>query len=128
MDDLAAVAVQKAASATSQIVEAIGPETFTYRELVEMIATKIGVKRRIIRVPPTLGYWACRLAGAFVQDVIITREEIQGLMENRLYVNAPPLGWTKLSEWLAQHAATLGRRYTSELQRRMDRTSSYRSN
>jgi NADH dehydrogenase len=128
VDDLAAVAVQKAASATSQIVEAIGPETFTYRELVQMIASKIGVRRRIIGVPPTLGYWACRLAGAVVHDVIITREEIQGLMENRLYVNAPPLGWTKLSDWVAQHAATLGLHYTSEMHRRIDRTAGYQSN
>jgi len=128
VDDLAAVAVQKAAASTSQIVEAIGPETFAYRGMVEMIASKIGVKRRIIGVPPTLGYWACWLAGAMVHDVIITREEIQGLMENRLYVNAPPLGWTKLSEWVAQHAATLGLRYTSEMQRRIDRIAGYKSN
>lgn len=128
VDDLAAVAVQKAAAATSQIVEAIGPETFTYRQMVQMIAMKIGVKRRIIKVPPTLGYWACRLAGAIVHDVIITREEIQGLMENRLYVNAPPLGWTKLSDWVAEHSTILGLRYTSELRRRIDRAASYGSN
>lgn len=109
-------------------MEAIGPETFAYREMVEMIATRVGVKRRIIVVPPTLGYWACWLAGAMVHDVIITREEIQGLMENRLYVNAPLLGWTKLSDWVAQHAASLGLRYTSELHRRSDRTTGYRSN
>ena len=128
VDDLAAVAVQKAASSASQIVEAIGPETFSYREMVEMIATKIGVKRRIIGVPPTFGYWACRLAGAIVHDVIITREEIQGLTENRLYVNAPPLGRTKLSDWVAEHAATLGLRYTSEMHRRLDRQAEYRGN
>jgi NADH dehydrogenase len=128
VDDLAAVAVQQAAATDSRILEAIGPETFTYRGLVEMIARAIGVRRRLVRVPPALGYWACRLAGAWVRDVIITREEIQGLMENRLYVNAPPLGWTKLTDWAAKHAATLGRRYTSELQRRVDRTSRYGSN
>lgn len=128
VDDLAAVAVQKAASDSSQLVEAIGPETFTYRGLVEMIASRIGVKRRIIGVPPTLGYWACRLAGAVVQDVIITREEIRGLMENRLFVNAPALGWTRLSEWVTNHAATLGRNYTSEMNRRLDRQAAYRGN
>ena len=52
---------------------------------------------------------------------MITREEIEGLMSGRLYVDAPPAGTTRLSEWLRQNADTLGRRYTSELARRRDR-------
>ena len=62
------------------------------------------------------------------QAVIITREEIRGLMANRLFVPAPPLGVTKLTEWIDRHKATLGRHYTSELARRVDRTSAYGSN
>jgi NADH dehydrogenase len=49
-------------------------------------------------------------------------------MEQRLYVEAPPLGSTRLSEWIAQHRQTLGRRYTSEMARRSDRVSGYQSN
>jgi len=75
---------------------------------------------------PGLGYWACRLLGLLVRDVVITRQEIRGLMENRLYVDAPPLGSTKLSEWAARHRDTLGRHYSSELARRIDRLSAYR--
>ena len=63
-----------------------------------------------------------------VEDVIITREEIRGLMENRLFVNAPALGWTKLSDWVTKHAATLGLYYTSEMHRRLDRQAEYRGN
>jgi NADH dehydrogenase len=63
-----------------------------------------------------------------VGDVVITREEIRGLMENRLFVHAPPLGTTKLTEWIDQHKDTLGRHYTSELARHVDRLSEYRSN
>jgi nucleoside-diphosphate-sugar epimerase len=55
-------------------------------------------------------------------------EEIRGLMEGRLYVNAPPLGTTKLTEWIEHHRDALGRRYTSEMARRVDRSSSYGSN
>jgi NADH dehydrogenase len=128
VDDLAAAAVEKAAGERSEIVNAIGPETFTYRELVETIQRTLGVKRPVIGVPPGLGYWACRIAGWFVGDVIITREEIKGLMEGRLFVDAPALGATKLTEWIAQHKDALGRRYTSEIARRVDRVSKYRSN
>jgi NADH dehydrogenase len=63
-----------------------------------------------------------------VGDIVITREEIQGLMEGRLQVDAPPLGTTRLTDWIARHRDTLGRRYTSEMARRVDRSSKYRSN
>ena len=128
VDDLAMSAVQKVEVGGNEVLEAIGPETFTYRELVVRIRDALGIKRLIVSVPPGLGYWGCRLVGRFVGDVVITREEIRGLMENRLYVDAPPLGATKLTEWIDQHKDTLGRHYTSELARRVDRVSEYRSN
>ena len=86
------------------------------------------MKRLVIGVPPELGYWGCRLVGWLVRDVVITRPEIRGLMENRLHVQAPPLGKTRLTEWIAEHRDTLGRRYTDELARRLDRRSAYGSN
>lgn len=128
VDDLASAAVEKAAGTQNEIINAIGPETFTYRELVELVRQNLGLKRPIVNVPPELGYWACRLVGELVRDVVITRQEIRGLMEGRLCVDAPPLGATKLSEWILRHKETLGRHYTNEMTRRLDRVSSYRSN
>ena len=128
VDDLASAAAAKAVSGEDEIINAIGPETFAYRGLVELIRETLGLKRLIVSVPPGLGYWACRMVGVMVRDVVITREEIRGLMEGRLYVEATPLGTTKLSEWIARHKETLGRHYTSELARRVDRVSSYPSN
>lgn len=110
-----------AASGANEVLNAIGPETFSYRELVEMIKRTLGLKRLIIRVPPTLGYWSGKLLGWLMRDVVITREEIRGLMEGRLHVGAPALGTTRLSEWAAQHRETLGRRYANELARRLNR-------
>jgi NADH dehydrogenase len=128
VDDLAASAAERAFAVRDEIINAIGPETFTYRQMVETIARTLSLRRAVMDVPPLLGYWGCRLAGFFVRDVIITRDEITGLMQNRLCVDAPPLGTTKLTEWMERHKATLGRHYTSEMARRTDRISSYRSN
>jgi uncharacterized protein YbjT (DUF2867 family) len=128
VDDLAAAAVEKATGERNEIVNAIGPETFTYRELVETVRRLLGLKRLVVGVPPWLGYWACRATGLLVGDVIITRDEIRGLMEGRLHVEAPPLGATKLTEWVERHKDTLGRHYTSEIARRVDRFSEYQSN
>jgi uncharacterized protein YbjT (DUF2867 family) len=128
VDDLARAAAERVSADRDEVLDAIGPETFTYRELVARVGSAIGVKRPIVSVSPGLGYWSCRLVGLFVRDVVITREEIRGLMEGRLYVDAPPLGATKLTEWMDRHRDTLGRHYTSELARRADRASEYRSN
>ena len=63
-----------------------------------------------------------------VKDVMITPEEIKGLMANLLYVDSPAAGTTKLTAWAAKHSSTLGLKYTSELARRKDRGSEYKSN
>jgi uncharacterized protein YbjT (DUF2867 family) len=128
VDDLAAAAVEKVAGDANEVINAIGPETFTYRGLVETIRDSLGLKRLVIGVPPVIGYWSTRMLGLAVRDVIITREEIEGLMENRLYVDAPPLGATRLTQWVEEQKETLGRSYTSEMARRTDRVSKYQSN
>jgi uncharacterized protein YbjT (DUF2867 family) len=125
--DLAAIAATKAVVKSNQVVNAIGPETFTYRQLVETIQRALGLSRWIVSVPPELGYWGCRLLGLMLRDIVITRQEIRGLMENRLCVDAPPLGITRFSDWIQAHRETLGRNYTSEMARRVDRSSAYRS-
>jgi len=128
VDDLAALAVEQGRLRENVIVNAIGPETFTYRELVTRIGQLIGKPRPIVPVLPWFGYAAAWLLGKLVGDVVITRDEIEGLMAGLLYVNAPPAGNTFLTDWTKAHAGSLGRKYTSELARRKDRVSAYRSN
>lgn len=128
VDDLADLAVKYGALRENVIVDAIGPETFTYRKLVDVISRIIEVHRPIISVDPWLGYWLTRMIGAYVGDIIITRDEIAGLMANLLCVDSPLAGTTKLTDWIKQHADTLGRKYTCELARRRDRMTAYRSN
>ncbi len=128
VDDLAALAVQHGNQSENAILNAIGPETFTYRELVAKIGQLIGKERPIIPIAPWFGYAVGWLLGLLVGDVVITREEIEGLMAGLLYVDAPPAGPTALTDWVRSHARTLGRSYTSELARRKDHVSAYRSN
>ena len=123
--DLAMVAAEKATANANEVINAIGPETFTYRELVERIEKGLELRRLILNVSPHLGYWICRALGFVTRDVIITREEIRGLMENRLYVNDRPLGTTRLTDWIESNRPSLGLRYTNELQRRYDRVKAY---
>jgi NADH dehydrogenase len=128
VDDLAGLAVEQGRGRGNVIVNAIGPETFTYRELAAKIGELIGKRRPILSVPSWLGYAVGRVLGTLVGDVVVTKDEIEGLMADLLYVDASPTGTTVLTEWVKQHAGTLGRKYTSELTRRKDRTSAYQSN
>ena len=125
VNDLARLAVEQGEGCENTIIDAIGPETFTYRELVKRIGEIIGKRRPVVSVPPWLGYWVGAIIGRLVGDVTITREEIKGLMADLLYTDSPPAGETKLTDWARQNAATLGRYYASELARRRDRQSSY---
>jgi NADH dehydrogenase len=118
VDDLAELAVKQGREGANTTTDAIGPETFTYRALVREIGAIIGMPRPIISLPPSLGYASGWLIGKFTGDVVITREEIEGLMQNLLCTKSPPAGATPLTIWARGHAATLGRHYASELARR----------
>ena len=128
VDDLAALAVEQGAARQNVIINAIGPETFTFKELVTNIARIIGKKRLIISLPPRWGYLLGVFIGKLVNDVFITKSEMEGLMADLLYVDAPPAGETRLTKWARDHADTLGRKYTSELARRTNRKTEYKSN
>lgn len=125
VDDLAKLAVEQGQGITDSIIDAVGPETFTYKELVQGIGSIIGKNRPVISVPPGLGYWAGWLIGKLMGDVLITRDEIAGLMQDLLVTGSAPVGETRLTEWAKEHASTLGVRYASELKRRLHRDASY---
>jgi uncharacterized protein YbjT (DUF2867 family) len=127
VDDLAAAAVARIEGKANETIDAIGPETFQYHGMVEMIAREIGSRALIVSMPPMLAYQGVRMLGWILGDVINTGDEVRGIMQERLYVDSPPLGSTKLSDWLRAYRREIGRRYTSELQRRFDRVSAYHS-
>ncbi len=125
VDDLARLAVEAADSSEDSVLDAIGPETFTYRELVSVVAAAIGRKRLMVSISPWLGVAVARALGVLVGDVVVTPEEVAGLMRNLLVTASPPAGRTALSRWVVEHRESLGRRYSSELARRRDRGKSY---
>jgi len=72
VDDLAKLAVEQGQGRENLIIDAIGPETFTFKEMVQVIAEIIGVKRLIISIPPSLGCFIGAIISKFVGDVVIT--------------------------------------------------------
>ncbi len=120
VDDFADLVVEGALGEGGACVDAGGPETYTFRGLVEMLAGVLGVGTPIISVPPWVGYAVARGVGWWKKDVMLTREEVRGLMGGLLASAEPARGRIRLSEWASEHRETLGRGYASELARRRD--------
>jgi len=121
IDDLAKLAVEQGRNKENTIIDAIGPETFTYQGLIQEISKAIGKKRLIISIPSVIGCIVGSIIGKILGDVLITREEIEGLMADLLYVNAPPTGETRFTHWVRENAGSLGNHYASELTRRRNK-------
>lgn len=117
VEDLAEIAVDAGGGADNVVTDAVGPETYTYNDLIRLIARTIGSRARIVHAPPGAVHALAAAAGALVRDVVLTRGEIAGLMANLLVSPRPPLGRRRFSEWVVQHRETLGRTYASELNR-----------
>lgn len=118
VDDLARMAVEQGRARVNRVINAIGPETFTFRELVDTIGRAIGKRRPIVSVSAETGYRIARKIGKLTGDILLTRDEIEGLMAGLLYVDDQPTGTIRLTDWLQENGATLGIRYASELARR----------
>jgi uncharacterized protein YbjT (DUF2867 family) len=117
VDDLAELAVESGERSDSYTADAVGPETYTYTELVKMIRSAIGSKSLIVHFPPAIIRLTSGVLGAILKDVVLTEDEIKGLMADLLVSHRPPSGRTSLEEWIKAHVQTIGTRYASELGR-----------
>jgi NADH dehydrogenase len=115
--DLAGIAVDCGRKYESETIDAIGPETFTFEELAHLIAKAVSRNVAFMKFPPRLGILLGKLIGLFIRDVILTNDELDGLMTNLLTSEQEPNGETKFSTWLEANGNTIGRSYASELDR-----------
>lgn len=117
VEDVAEIAVRAGQECGNSIRDAVGPEVFSFNELVCLIARHVGTKARLIHVPPAVALAMSRLLGLLVRDRILTREEIDGLMAGLLVSSGPATGSTRLTDWLAANASQVGSSYASEIGR-----------
>ncbi len=117
VEDLAGIAVASAREPGNVTLDAIGPEMFTFEELVRLIAARIKSGVRLIHISPSLGILLGRLIGFGLGDVVLTRDELKGLMDELLTSNQVPNGTTRFSDWLESNGDELGSRYSSEIKR-----------
>jgi NADH dehydrogenase len=117
VEDMARLAVEQGASRATVTMDAVGPEAFGFRELVDMVRRAVGARALVTSVPPWLLLLASRLLRPVVGDVVLTSDEVEGLCANLLVSSGPATGSTRFSGWLGQHAHELGVTWASELDR-----------
>lgn len=117
VDDLAALAVECVYGSEDYIWDAVGPDEFTFREMVELIGKTVDKTPPLIPLPPRLALLAAQFLSLFVNDVMLTPEEVDGLMANLLVSKETPRCKTSLKDWLRENRNTVGGHYASELAR-----------
>jgi len=117
VDDLADLAVEGVYSKENYIIDAVGPDSYTFKELVRLVGETIGARRTLISVPPKLALLAAQFVSLFVNDVILTPEEVDGLMGNLLVSKEPGRGKLSFKDWLKNNRGTIGMKYASELKK-----------
>jgi NADH dehydrogenase len=117
VEDLARIAADISQVQGSQTIDAIGPEIFTYEAFLRLIAHELNRKIAFAHMSPALGILLGKIIGLVVNDVVLTKDELRGLMENKLTSTQEPNGQTLFSVWLRDNKRLIGSQYTSELNR-----------
>lgn len=117
VEDLARIAVDLSQTPGSQLIDTAGPEIYTYEEFLQIITSALNRKIALVHMPPAVGIALGQLIGLFMRDVLLTKDELRGLMRSKLTSIQEPLGNTLFSEWLQKNQELLGKQYTSELKR-----------
>jgi NADH dehydrogenase len=117
VEDLADLAVAAASADGNTVQDVAGPETFSFEEFVRLIRHETGSRALLVHAPSAIALLAGRTLAPLLGDVLITREEMEGLMANVLVSHQPPVGGRRFSDWLHDSAPWLGRRYLSEVGR-----------
>lgn len=119
--DTARICIEAGAREDDVALDAAGPERFAFEDFVRLIARATGGRALIRRASPNVVLVSSRVAGLFLRDVVLTRDELGMLQTGLLVSREPPLGRDSFEAWVSENGRMLGRRYASELRRHFRR-------
>ncbi|MCY3412227.1 MAG: NAD(P)H-binding protein [Candidatus Heimdallarchaeota archaeon] len=118
--DLAKFVVSRSILDANEIVDAVGPETYTFQELVELLIQATNSRCKIIQLSSKLSWIIFApifILNVIKRDKIITKHEIGALVDNLLLTESNPVGKEKLSDFIQENATILGKQYIHEINR-----------
>jgi uncharacterized protein YbjT (DUF2867 family) len=125
--DIARIAVEAGDASGNPILDAAGPDRFTFAQFVGIVRSAVRSRAVVVPMPVPVALLAARTIGAVVRDVVLRRDEVTELQVGLMASDQPPLGRIGFSDWVHEHADELGRRWASELDRHYRRVTAARS-
>ena len=119
VEDLAHLAVSHAPGDDNVQVDAVGPEVFTYAQMVRLVRQKTDARCAVLPMWKPVTYAAGRVLGLLLGDIVLTMDEVRGLSRGLLVSRSgeTPTCPTRLTEWLDQNSRDLGLAYANEVKR-----------
>ncbi len=71
-EDVAEQAVAAAGAFENSVTDAAGPDTFSFEELIELLASAMGKRARFIHMPLSVSLALTSIVGLLVRDVVLT--------------------------------------------------------
>lgn len=117
-DDLADLCLRLGAGDEDVTVDAVGPESYAFGDLVALIKRTVRSRCLLVNTPVPVVVALLPLVGLLTRDVVLTGDEIRGLMAEYVHTDGEATCPTRLSTYLADRADEVGVHYRSELARR----------
>lgn len=120
VDDLADLCVAAARPREDSIIDAVGPDRPTFLELVRAIRAAVESRTPIVRVPGRLVPPISSVLNLALHDVLLTKDEYRAMADGLANTDGPSTAPTAITDWLTDHASSLGSHYVNELERHFD--------
>lgn len=117
VEDLAGLVLHGAEGKANEILDAAGPEFYSFNELLKLLKKVSGSKSLLVHMPVPIALVLAKLVSLVLGDIMLTKDELTAFMEERIMTGLPALGKSRFSEWAQAHKETLGKHYVNELKR-----------
>jgi NADH dehydrogenase len=115
VDDLAALCADLGARSDTVTLDAVGPQSVTFRQLVEEIRAAVGSRSLIVPVPGAAIPALASVLGFALRDTLLTPDEYRSMAAGLADSAGPATGTIAVTSWIREHGDELGRHYASEL-------------
>jgi NADH dehydrogenase len=114
VEDVAELAVSAGSGTEPTVMDAAGPDIFSFEEFVRLVREAVGSRAAIVHGSPRLALGFSALTGKILRDTLVTRAELAGLMQGLLTSQSAPTGKRRFADWLGENADSVGQSYVSE--------------
>jgi uncharacterized protein YbjT (DUF2867 family) len=118
IDDLARLCADLGGSAKpAAIVDAVGPQSLTFRHMVDEIRDAVGSRSIVVPVPGAVIPLLAAALNLALRDTLLTGAEYTSMAAGRADSAGPATGTVVFTDWVHAHGEELGRHYANELDR-----------